>query len=458
MKYIPSALLTLCLLAGLTACAGTPAEQAPEETAWTVRQMAASIWEAGSSLGGTELLPGDDLYDTYVAGSYGLDAAEIADGAIWAAGGTSAQETAVFQTAEEADPEAVAELLRTYLENRIGAFTGYLPEEAALLEDAQVLTRGGYVALLACEDMDAAQSAFDQCFTEDPPVQEETDRPWAEPPQPEDTEESTPETPPAEAPASSISEQPAEERPKGNQPAGEPESPAAPSQEVPDRPIVETQEQEAQDVFPQPSQEPSAPQPEPEPEPWAYDERRLLSAWAAGDWSELAAEDQAILDICREVIDTVVPADGTDYDRELAVHDWMIAHGRYDNNTLSQLPNFQENPNNDNPYGFLVDGVGICLGYTRTFQLFMDLLGIECITVEGAAYNNTADHAWNQVLLDGEWYCVDVTWDDPTTSGTVSQRSAHRFFNVTSQHMRDTSHQWDEAAVPEATGTAWAWQ
>ena len=99
MKYIPSALLTLCLLAGLTACAGTPAEQAPEETAWTVRQMAASIWEAGSSLGGTELLPGDDLYDTYVAGSYGLDAAEIADGAIWAAGGTSAQETAVFQTA-----------------------------------------------------------------------------------------------------------------------------------------------------------------------------------------------------------------------------------------------------------------------------------------------------------------------------------------------------------------------
>lgn len=135
----------------------------------------------------------------------------------------------------------------------------------------------------------------------------------------------------------------------------------------------------------------------------------------------------------------------------------MIAHGRYDNNTLSQLPDFQENPNNDNPYGFLVDGVGICLGYTRTFQLFMDLLGIECITVEGTAYNYTADHAWNQVRLDGDWYCVDVTWDDPTTSGTVSERNAHRFFNVTSEHMRDTNHQWDEVSVPEATGTAYAW-
>ena len=97
------------------------------------------------------------------------------------------------------------------------------------------------------------------------------------------------------------------------------------------------------------------------------------------------------------------------------------------------------------------------MGYTTTFQLFMDLLGIQCITVEGTAYNYTETHAWNQVYLDGDWYCVDVTWDDPTTSGTVSERSAHRFFNVTSQHMRNTNHQWDEAAVPEAAGTAYTW-
>ena len=88
----------------------------------------------------------------------------------------------------------------------------------------------------------------------------------------------------------------------------------------------------------------------------------------------------------------------------------------------------------------------------------MDLLGIECITVEGTAYSYTADHAWNQVKLEGEWYCVDVTWDDPTTSGTVSERSAHRFFNVTSEYMRDTDHQWDETSVPEAAGTACTWR
>ena len=56
----------------------------------------------------------------------------------------------------------------------------------------------------------------------------------------------------------------------------------------------------------------------------------------------------------------MVPTSGFEYDQELAIHDWMITHGKYDSNTLSQLPDFQENPNKDDPYGFLVGGVGIC--------------------------------------------------------------------------------------------------
>ena len=166
-------------------------------------------------------------------------------------------------------------------------------------------------------------------------------------------------------------------------------------------------------------------------------------------------------DACQAVIAAEVPADGTEYEKELAIHDWMIDWGSYDSNRLSQLPGYQENPNNDNPYGFLIDGKGICLGYTTTFQLFMDLLGIPCITVEGAAegtaYGGMEDHAWNQVQLDGEWYCVDVTWDDPLTSTPLSQWSTHRYFNVTGDFMRANDHQWDESAVPEANGTAYAW-
>ena len=77
---------------------------------------------------------------------------------------------------------------------------------------------------------------------------------------------------------------------------------------------------------------------------------------------------------------------------------------------------------------------------------------------------NTDDHAWNMVKLDGEWYCVDLTWDDPVFSvdpafylpSWLAERH-HRYFNVTSDDMRETGHQWDYDSVPEAAATRFRW-
>ena len=51
-----------------------------------------------------------------------------------------------------------------------------------------------------------------------------------------------------------------------------------------------------------------------------------------------------------------------------------------------------------------------------------------------------------------------MTWDDPISNGPVSERMAHRYFNVTSEFLRQNDHQWDETQAEEAAGTAWAWQ
>ena len=46
-------------------------------------------------------------------------------------------------------------------------------------------------------------------------------------------------------------------------------------------------------------------------------------------------------------------------------------------------------------------------------------------------------------------------WDDvPASSWDWTH---HRYFNVTSQRMRDTDHQWDYLYVPEATATHYFW-
>lgn len=463
MRKLLTVLMIMILFPALAACGSSDADTVTE---WTVRQMAESIWNSQeSSEKMTLILPEDELYETYLTDSYGLDTEEIADGAILAAEGTLAREIAVLCLTEETSAEEAADTLRTYLENRTGAFTGYFPEEAALLANAEVDTRGSYIALMVCEDMTAAEESFERCFTEEAPEEPERwpEQTAEEASAPENSAEPSGEALTEEGSEEEIRIQPTEESQTDTDTmaaseASEPQSSEEPEESIPTAQPEETVTDSEPEETEQASEAAEQDEELPEEASWSYQEARLLEAWNLGDWSGLAPEDQAILDVCAEVIETVATEDLSDYEKELAVHDWMIARGDYDSDTLSQLPGFTEDPNNDNPYGFLINGRGICLGYASTFQLFMDLLGIECITVEGTAYNGTSDHAWNQIRLDGEWYCVDVTWDDPVTSGRVSEQTAHRYFNVTSDFMRETSHQWNEAEVPEADGTAYAWR
>ena len=56
------------------------------------------------------------------------------------------------------------------------------------------------------------------------------------------------------------------------------------------------------------------------------------------------------------------------------------------------------------------------------------------------------------VRLNGEWYCVDVTWDaNAWEQGVGGEAEEWDYFNVTSDDMADSDHQWDYANTPEAT-------
>lgn len=49
---------------------------------------------------------------------------------------------------------------------------------------------------------------------------------------------------------------------------------------------------------------------------------------------------------------------------------------------------------------------GCCVGYAKLTKAFCDYYGIECILVR------SSNHMWNQVRIDGNWYALDVTWND----------------------------------------------
>ena len=369
-----------CLLACLLCLSGCGRE--PEEASgWTALQMARAILASQGAAEAVTELDGAD-FAAYAGQCYQLDPRQVEDGAVLAAGGVSALEIAVLRLTE--DGAQAAEALEDYIAARAGAFTGYAPEQAAILAHSTAVSRGRYAALLICSDPAEARAAFNACF----------------------------EGPPAE----------------------EPPVPLAPRPQEP--PVSGEEEQDGG---------------------WRYDRQRLLSAWEEGG-TGLADRDQVILQSCRDLLGEIITEEMSDYEKELAVHDWMIAWAEYDQAALSSLPGAQPTPDSDNPYGFFTGRAAICTGYTSTFQLLMDLLDIECVTVEGTAYNGTEDHAWNMVRLDGDWYCVDVTWDDPVSSTPVSPADAHMYFNVTSDFMRQFGHQWDEEAVPAAEAGAWAWR
>ncbi len=416
----------LCLS---TACGGQKEE--PAQTDWSPAQMARAVWDSQPALGGYPLSSGDGDFEPYLRDSLGVDPADVAEGAVLYAGGVNAQEVVVLRMAEEEDVEDALKTLADYADARAGAFAGYAPEQYDIAEGAAVAERGRYAMLFIVPDQDAARDAMAGCFLLPPP-----EEPPAVPVSGEPDPVPEPEVPvPVPEPAPDV----------------EPEPVPAPD------PVPEPEPDPAPEPGPDPETDP-VPEPDPAPpaEPWTYDQARIVTAWTSGDRTGLYQEDLDILAVL-EQIPALADPDLSLYQRELALHDWMLDWAEYDPGALSSGPIGEPMPHNDDPYGFLTGRKGICTGYASTFQLLMELCGIPCLTVNGTSHGGTEEHAWNLVQLGEDWYAVDVTWDDPVASFEVPPYMAHMYFNVTSNFLRQNDHSWAPEGVPEASGMALAW-
>lgn len=87
------------------------------------------------------------------------------------------------------------------------------------------------------------------------------------------------------------------------------------------------------------------------------------------------------------------------------------------------------------------DTAPVCYGYATAFKVLLDAAGIPNAYIEGWAYNQNnwpsgEQHAWNYVQVDGVWYAIDPTWDDPKL--TTGQARFH-YFLVGSSTVTETS-------------------
>lgn len=151
----------------------------------------------------------------------------------------------------------------------------------------------------------------------------------------------------------------------------------------------------------------------------------------------------------KEIIESIIKKDMTDFQKELAIHDYIINNTRYD---IDNYYNGSIPWESYTSYGALVKGVAVCQGYANAMSKLLTLAGIENMIITGKA--NGEAHAWNLAKLDGQWYHVDVTWDDPIfyKNGAKIDTIRYDYFNITDlQMMKD--HIWDMNAYPKCTET-----
>lgn len=176
-----------------------------------------------------------------------------------------------------------------------------------------------------------------------------------------------------------------------------------------------------------------------------YDNKKILEAWRSDDTSGLDEKETAIYTAAKKAISEFYTDDMDDTEAVIKAHDWIVTHVTYDPGELLAIPRRSED--SESPYGALVNGEAICMGYTTTFQLFMDMLGIDSQIIHAMADNE--EHAWNLVKLGDNYYHVDTTWDDfiPDEEGRIP---FHMYLLVTDSAM-EVLHVWDHTAFPSAS-------
>lgn len=119
----------------------------------------------------------------------------------------------------------------------------------------------------------------------------------------------------------------------------------------------------------------------------------------------------------------------------LQVHDYIIAHTDYDytNYEAQTIPAISHTA-----YGALVKHVSVCDGYALAYSYILNkCFNIECYVVS----SDSMSHAWNQIKSDGNYYHVDLTYDDPTRDNNQEDAYSvyHEFFMCSDSNIQDKS-------------------
>ena len=138
-----------------------------------------------------------------------------------------------------------------------------------------------------------------------------------------------------------------------------------------------------------------------------------------------------------EFISNNIKDNMTSYDKIKAFHDYIINKYEYD-----EKKGFKSY----SAYTLITKGKAICGGYSDLMAIYLNKLGIKNYKI------SSESHIWNYVYLNGNWYHLDATWDDPVASDGKA-RLLHNFFMISTEELfklDDKEHNFDKNIYKEA--------
>ncbi len=161
----------------------------------------------------------------------------------------------------------------------------------------------------------------------------------------------------------------------------------------------------------------------------------MLKTYCAPEYiitsEEYSVQLQEIEQAKQKIVSSLSDPDD-EWQTELEIHDYIIDNCTYELSEPKLVCS--------SVYGALVNGRAACEGYSRAAKLLFDEVGIECALVSGIATSEGGEdgpHMWNAVKINGDFYYLDCTWDDPVGDDGVEIKS-YSYFNVSTKMISKT--------------------
>lgn len=163
--------------------------------------------------------------------------------------------------------------------------------------------------------------------------------------------------------------------------------------------------------------------------------------FTTGNYGMMSQDERdEVEDAIQEFKDAYITGDMSDFEKEIVIIQWLVENCEYEKG---------DGWENATAYSCIVNGKAQCSGYADAFLQTAKACGLN------ARYIYNSSHAWNLIELDGDWYHVDVTFEDPIGSNDYGfDKLRNKYINLEDSQIKgiNSHHTWNPSSA-SGTGT-----